>query len=194
MSLGSFFRDYVYIPLGGNRCGFLHGLFNAFVVWALTGLWHGANWNYLLWGLWFFIFLMLERMFLKRILEKLPIVSNLYLLLVVALGFVIFCYTDLELGWTVIRSLFGANGNAFSNFFLEIEIQGSIFLLIAAVIACTPLFRIFCDRAAKFCHAHGHLGTCWDILYYSVLPVCLLLLSTACLVGDSYNPFIYFQF
>lgn len=194
MSLGTFFRDYVYIPLGGNRCSFLRSLFNTFVVWSLTGLWHGASWNFLLWGLWFFLFLMLERLFLKQILEKLPILSNLYLIVVVALGWVIFCYTDLELGWTLVRSLFGANGNAFTDFFLELDIQGSLYLLIAAAIACTPLFKNIFGTISQFLHKSYFFGKCWDVLYYSILPVILLLLSTASLVGDSYNPFIYFQF
>ena len=90
ISLGTFFRDYVYIPLGGNRKGFVRGLFNAFVVWSLTGIWHGASWNFMLWGLWFFVFLMVERFFLKDILEQLPLVSNLYLLAVAMLGIMIF--------------------------------------------------------------------------------------------------------
>ena len=194
MSLGTFFRDYVYIPLGGSRCGFLRGLANAFVVWALTGLWHGASWNFLLWGLWFFVFLMLERLVLKRFLEKVPVLSNLYLLVVVLLGWAIFCYTDLNLCWTLVRSLFGANGNGFTDWFLELDLKGSMYLLIVAVVACTPLYKWLCSRLGDFAHAHGALGKVWDVLYYSVLPVLLLLLATAGLVGDSYNPFIYFQF
>ena len=194
MSLGTFFRDYVYIPLGGNRCSFLRNLFNTFVVWALTGLWHGANWNYVIWGLWFFVLLMVERLFLKKILDKLPLISNIYMLLTVSLGWVIFCYTDAGLGWTLVRSLFGANGNALTSFVMDLEIQGSMFLLAAAILASTPLVKILFTKISDFCHAHGALGTCWDIFYYSILPVALLLLSTAGLVGDSYNPFIYFQF
>ena len=194
MSLGTFFRDYVYIPLGGSRCGFLRGLFNAFVVWALTGLWHGASWNFLLWGLWFFVFLMLERLVLKRVLEKLPVISNLYLLVVVLLGWGLFCYTDLSLFGVLLRSLFGANGNGFSDWFLELDLKGSMYLLMAAVLACTPLYKWACEKLRCFAHGHGALGKAWDVVYYAVLPVIFLLLATAALVGDSYNPFIYFQF
>ena len=79
ISLGTFFRDYVYIPLGGNRGSKPRVVFNTLVVWLLTGLWHGASWNFVLWGLWFFVFLMLERSFLKKWLEKIPVLSNLYL-------------------------------------------------------------------------------------------------------------------
>ena len=194
MSLGTFFRDYVYIPLGGSRCSKGRMVFNTFVVWALTGLWHGASWNFVLWGLWFFAFLMLERFLLKRWLEKIPILSNLYLLLVVLIGWVIFRYTNTTLGWALVRSLFGANGNSLSSFTTEIQLQSNMFLLAAAILASTPLMKILRRKTEDFAHTHGALGTVWDVLFYSILPVILLLLSTACLVGDSYNPFIYFQF
>ena len=194
MSLGTFFRDYVYIPLGGSRCSVPRMVLNTFVVWALTGLWHGASWNFLLWGLWFFVFLMIERLFLKRWLEKVPLLSNLYLLLVVLLGWVIFRFTDTQLGWTLVRSLFGANGNGLSDFVTEIQLQSNLYLLIAAIVASTPMMKWIRRHLEDFCHAHGALGKVWNVAFYSILPVILLLLSTACLVGDSYNPFIYFQF
>lgn len=194
ISLGTFFRDYVYIPLGGSRRGFWRGIFNAFVVWALTGLWHGASWNFLLWGLWFFVFLMLERLVLRRVLDKVPVLSNLYVLAVVFLGWALFCYSDLDLVWIMIRSLFGANGNGFTDWFLELELQGSMYLLAASALACTPLIKWSCTRLGELAHRHRGWGMCWDVLYYAILPVLLLLLATAGLVGDSYNPFIYFQF
>ena len=194
MSLGTFFRDYVYIPLGGSRCSKGRMVLNTFIVWALTGLWHGASWNFVLWGLWFFAFLMLERFLLKRWLEKVPVLSNLYLLVVVLLGWVIFRYTNIDLGWALMKSLFGANGNALSGFTVEIELQSHMFLLAGAVIASTPLMKHLRHTVEGFAHSHGVLGRIWDVAFYSVLPVILLLLSTACLVGDSYNPFIYFQF
>ena len=194
MSLGTFFRDYVYIPLGGNRCGFFRGLLNALIVWALTGLWHGASWNFLAWGLWFFMFLMLERLVLKRFLEKAPVLSNLYLLIVVLLGWAIFCYTDMNLCLVLIRSLFGANGNGFSDWFLELDLRGNMYLLLVSALACTPLYKRLCSGIRDFAWHHGAAGKVWDVVYYSLLPVALLLLATASLVGDSYNPFIYFQF
>ncbi len=194
MSLGTFFRDYVYIPLGGSRCSVPRAVLNTFIVWALTGLWHGASWNFVLWGLWFFLFLMLERFVLKRWLEKIPLISNLYLLVVVMLGWVIFRYTDIELGWTLIRSLFGANGNALTSFATGIQFRSHMFLLAAAILASTPLMKLLRQKLEGFAHRHGALAMVWDIGFYSILPVILLLLSTASLVGDSYNPFIYFQF
>ena len=183
-----------YIPLGGNRGSVPRVIFNTFVVWALTGLWHGASWNFVLWGLWFFVFLILERYFLKRRLEKTPVVSNLYLLLVVLLGWVIFRYSNVALGWMLIRSLFGTNGNALTSFDANIQLQSNLFLLAAAILASTPLMQTLRRRTEAFARSHGSLGMAWDVTFYSLIPVVLLLLSTACLVGDSYNPFIYFQF
>ena len=194
MSLSTFFRDYVYIPLGGSRCSKGRMVFNTFVVWALTGIWHGASWNFLLWGLWFFLFLMLERFLLKKLLEKIPVLSNLYLLTVVLVGWVIFRFTNAELGWTLIRSLFGANGNALTSFTAEIQLQSNSYLLIVSVLASLPLAKNLRIWAEGYAQSHGALSKVWNVCFYSIIPVILLLLSTACLVGDSYNPFIYFQF
>lgn len=194
MSLGSFFRDYVYIPLGGNRGSFGRVMLNTLVVWALTGLWHGASWNFLLWGLWFFAFLMLERMFLKKWLEKLPVISNLYLLAVVMLGWVIFRFSNLELGGMLIKSLFGLNGNPLTSFTDEIQLQSNIFLLLAAVLASTPLMHRLKLRLEGAFGENTAAAKIRDVVLYSLIPVVLLLLSTANLVGDSYNPFLYFQF
>jgi len=194
MSLGTFFRDYVYIPLGGSRCSKPRMVFNTFVVWALTGLWHGASWNFVIWGLWFFVFLMLERFFLKKLLDRVPVLSNLYLLVVVILGWVLFRFTQPQLILTLFRSLFGLNGNPLTSFTAEIQLQSNMFLLAVAAFASTPFMKLLRRRAEDFCHSRGALGTVWNVVFYSILPVILLLLSTACLVGDSYNPFIYFQF
>ena len=198
MSLGTFFRDYVYIPLGGSRCSFPRMVFNTFVVWALTGLWHGASWNFLLWGLWFFLFLMLERLGLKKLLDKLPVVSNLYTLLAVMLGWVVFRFPDLDLGLILIRSLFGLNGNALTDFLSVNALQSHQYLLIFCVLVCLPLgkkLRAGVENYLVDFKLQNKLpGFLWKVVFYSVIPAALLLLSTACLVGDSYNPFIYFQF
>ena len=194
MSLGTFFRDYVYIPLGGSRCSFGRSMFNTFVVWALTGLWHGASWNFVVWGLWFFVFLMIERLFLKKILEKVPVLSNIYLLVVVMLGWVVFRFTNMELGLALAKSMFGLNGNALSGFTVGIEFDSHLYLLIVSIIASTPLMRILRFQFERLIRGNRTLFAIWQVIFYSVLPVILLLLSTASLVGDSYNPFIYFQF
>ena len=194
MSMGTFFRDYVYIPLGGSRCSKGRMVFNTLVVWALTGLWHGASWNFLLWGLWFFALLMLERFFLKPVLEKVPVISNLYLLTAVSVGWVIFRYTDFRLGMILIKSLFGLNGNDLTGFTAQIQLQSHSVLLLVSVVASTPVMKLLRQKLEGFAIAHGAWATVWNVVFYSILPVILLLLSTAGLVGDSYNPFIYFQF
>ena len=193
MSLGTFFRDYVYIPLGGSRCSMGRMIFNTFVVWSLTGLWHGANWNYLLWGIWFFVFLILERLFLKKWLEKLPVLSNIYVVVVVFLSFVIFRFNDLDLGMALAKSMFGLNGNPLTAFTARMQLQSHLYLLLVCAIVCTPLAKWFKEKMEVLTEGKA-LGTVWHVVFYAVIPVILLLLSTACLVGDSYNPFIYFQF
>ncbi len=195
ISLGTFFRDYVYFPLGGSRKGVGRMVLNCFVVWSLTGLWHGADWNYLLWGLYFYVFLMLERFVLKKKwLDKLPVISNLYLIFVVLLGRVIFRFTELELVGVLFGSLFGLNGNALSSLTAESHLMSNLFLLVAACVASTPLMKGIKERLEARAALGGAFGKVWSVAFYSILPVLLLLLSTACLVGDSYNPFIYFQF
>ncbi len=198
MSLSTFFRDYVYIPLGGNRCSTPRMVFNTFTVWALTGLWHGASWNFVIWGLWFFAFLMIERLFLKKLLDKVPVLSNVYLLVVVLVGWVIFRYTDTRLGLALVRSMFGLNGNPLSSFATVTRLKNHMYLLALCVVVCTPLARNLRVRIENHLvdtsSTHSFTGVLWNILFYSLIPVLLLLLSTASLVGDSYNPFIYFQF
>lgn len=188
ISLGSFFTDYVYIPLGGNRCSIPRWVFNTFVVWALTGLWHGASWNFVLWGLWFFVFLLLERAFLGKMLEKSRILNHVYLLLVVLFGWVLFRYSNLTLVWTIVKGMFGANGNALTSFSAETMGKNHLFILILSAGICTPVIRSADTWLQK------KSSRVWPFLRTTVIPVILLLLSTAALVGDSYNPFIYFQF
>jgi len=113
---------------------------------------------------------------------------------VVMLGWVIFCYSDLSLVVTLFGSLFGAYGNEWSNWFLQLDLQSNMFLLAAAILACTPAVKVLCSRMQNYAYSHDKLAKVWDVTYYSILPVIFLLLSTAALVGDSYNPFIYFQF
>lgn len=191
ISLGSFFRDYVYIPMGGNR---RHQLLNIMTVWFLTGLWHGASWNFVLWGLWFFVFLMIERLFLKKILEKVPVLSNVYLLIVVIIGWVIFRFTNLDFGLALVRSMFGMNGNELLSFTSQTLLKNNMFLLAVSIFASLPLMKILRQKIEVSLVGTGFLQKAWNVAFYAVIPVVLLLLSTASLVGDSYNPFIYFQF
>ncbi len=198
MSLGTFFRDYVYIPMGGSRCAWPRMVFNTLVVWALTGLWHGASWNFVLWGLWFFVFLMIERAFLKKVLDKVPLFSNIYLLGVVLLGWVVFRCEDMSAIGAMVKSLFGMNGNALSDFVTLITLKNNMFLLGVAIIACLPhgkqIANVLEYAYLRNSDKHKALAVTWKIVAFCIFPVLLLLLSTAALVGLSYNPFLYFQF
>ena len=190
ISLSSFFRDYLYIPLGGNRVKPARHLLNLFIVWALTGLWHGASWNFVLWGLYYFVFLVLEKSFLLRWLDKSRVLSHVYCLLAALFGWILFHFTDIRLGWTVFAGLFGANANPLSDFVTRTLLGNKIFLLLASALACTPLVSSLGKRLdLRFGEAKA-----WRILRDCLLPVALLLLSTCMLVGESYNPFLYFQF
>ena len=194
MSLGTFFRDYVYIPLGGNRCSFGRMLLNTQVVWALTGLWHGASWNFVIWGLWSFVFLMVEKFALKKWLDKLPVLPHLYLIVFAMLGWVIFRFTDIRLALELVKSLFGLNGNALTSFTSHLQLQSHLYLLLVSCIACTPFTKVLGQKLGAAARKNTFFGKVWDLTVYGLIPALLLLASTACLVGDSYTPFIYFQF
>ncbi len=193
ISLGSFFRDYVYIPLGGNRKGKIRTYFNILVVWLLTGLWHGASWNFVLWGLFFCIFLIIEKIGLLKILNKIPaIFSHIYLLIVVYFGWILFRFSDFRFIPVVLKGMFGANGNPLTDFETKTTLMGNIFFIVVALIAVTPLVKtIFAklkpNKERRLLHVTYTLSE-------TVLPLVLLLLSTLALVGDKYNPFLYFQF
>ncbi len=195
ISLSSFFRDYVYIPLGGSRCGMGRQMVNLFVVWFLTGMWHGASWNFILWGLYFGLLLGVERFVLGKDGQKfLPqVVRHGGVLILVTFSWVIFKYTDMGLLGTAIKGLFGLNHNGFSSTTVSLLFKNNLFFLIFSVIACTPLgkwlrggLRAMGENGGLF----GAIEAVWEVVH----PVVLLVLAAMALVGDSYNPFLYFQF
>jgi alginate O-acetyltransferase complex protein AlgI len=199
ISLGTFFRDYVYIPLGGNRKGLARQLFNMAVVWALTGLWHGASYNFVLWGVYFFVFLAIEKIFLLKVFAKMPKILSgfigwIYATAVVFFGWVLFRFTDFEMLYQVLRSMFGMNGNALYSVESRTILMNNIYIIIVCIIACTPLVKWLAnklaDRAKKSNIAYMRV---YNVLN-AVLPMALLALSTLSLIGDSYNPFIYYRF
>lgn len=190
ISLGSFFRDYVYIPLGGNRVRLPRMIFNLFVVWFLTGLWHGASWNFVLWGLYFFVFITMEKLFLRKLLERIPkVFSHIYLLVIVFFGWVLFRFKQAKLLFTVLAGMFCKNGNPFVTFESKTVVLNYIFFLVVAIIAATPLMK----RIGEALHEDSRTQRIYAIVQAAIPPI-LLLLSTAALVGNSYNPFLYFQF
>lgn len=194
ISLSTFFRDYVYIPLGGNRRGTARQILNLLIVWFLTGLWHGASWNYVLWGLYFFVFLVLEKFVLAPVLPHIPrLLRHFVLLVIIFFCWVIFKFSDFTALSTVLGGLFGANGNAVSSLAVELAFTGNLFLLLVSAIACFPLGRCVRGRLSALAEGGGFwhsVNSLWEVLH----PVLLLLLSAMALAGNSYNPFLYFQF
>lgn len=196
ISLGSFFRDYVYIPLGGNRKGEGRTIVNLFVVWALTGLWHGASWNFVLWGLYFFVFIALEKLFLRKPLENMPsFFSHLYLLVVLFFGWILFKFQDLSQGVTLFKGLFGLNGNALLTGETRTILLNYVFFIVLAIVAVTPLGKTLMQKFEQKAQDGSSMTLLRvDGIVRIVLPLLLLLLSTMALAGNSYNPFLYFQF
>jgi len=193
ISLGSFFRDYLYIPLGGNRAGRVRTVINLFVVWFFTGMWHGASWNFVLWGLYFFMFIVLEKLFLGKLLNKNKVLSHIYLLVVVYFGWILFRFKDMSLLTATLKSMFGLNNNAFYNFETGTLLLNNILILIIALISVTPLLRNIANNFKRKAINNQIIFNVYSVLRV-IWPIVLLLLSTAALVGDSYNPFLYFQF
>jgi len=183
MSLGSFFRDYVYIPLGGNRH---HHLRNILIVWFLTGLWHGASWNFILWGVYYGILIFIERKFLDKVFQKLPaIFSHLYLVVIVLVGWVLFYFTDMTQVINYLKIMFGFAGAPFIDGFTWIQIKSNLFFFIFAGIVSTPLISNV---------VHKLTSNTKVISLRPVIDLVFLALSTALMVGQSYNPFLYFRF
>lgn len=194
ISLSTFFRDYVYIPLGGNRRGNLITFRNMFIVWGLTGLWHGASWNYILWGLYFFVFLALERFVLKPVMDKIPnFITWIFAMIVVYFGWVLFRFTDLNEMWEVLKGMFGAQGRTLGNLSTAYVLLNNVFLLAVSIIAVLPIGR---DIRQFLYRRAAERERVPRLMYYidALTPVILIVLSVMALVGNSYNPFLYFQF
>ena len=187
ISLGTWFREYVYIPLGGNRRGLPRQVLNLIIVWGLTGLWHGASWNFLLWGLYYGVILIIEKVWLLRPLQKAPAaVQHLYSLLLIVLGWVIFALTDFGAIGGYFAALFGAHGGADSS--TMYLLTSNLILLVIAGFAST---RLPAKLAAGFVQRLTPAGqTAVKCVFYTGV----LLMCIAFLVGDSYNPFLYFRF
>ena len=185
ISLGTWFRDYVYIPLGGSRRGLKRQLFNLFVVWALTGLWHGASWNFLLWGIYYAILLMLEKAFLLKFLDRVPAaISHIYALFLVIIGWILFAVEDFPSMWAYLSAMFGGSGAGLVStdalFYLKAYLPSCVILCVAA----TPLGKRVMDK----------LGGRTKAVLVPILIAFILIISTAYLVDSTYNPFLYFRF
>ena len=191
ISLSSFFRDYVYIPLGGSRCSTVMYVRNIFIVWFLTGMWHGASWNYILWGLYFALFLLLEKFVIKDRLPK--VAAHIYALVVVYLGWVLFHFEDFSQMGCVMLGVFGLSGNGFTSLEVHTLFLQNIFLLIFCVIACTSFGKWLHGQLFQLAKRNNGALITYSVLE-AVTPAILLIIAAIALAGASYNPFIYFQF
>lgn len=190
MSLGGWFRDYVYIPLGGNRVSKGRWFFNIFVVWMFTGLWHGASWNFVLWGLLYAVLLVLEKVGLLKLLERLPsVVRHVYVLFAVTMGFVLFQNTDLSSVMDLIRGMFGIGVSKGWNDITFYYMRSFGVLLCLGVIGSTPLPKFIINKVTE----DKRIKSVFGVLEPVVICV-LLILVTAQLIDGSFNPFLYFRF
>lgn len=189
MSLGTWFRDYVYIPLGGNRVGRARQLLNILVVWMLTGFWHGAAWNFVVWGLMFAVLLIMEKLWLLKPLSKCRPLAHLYVVFFVVISFVIFNAENMGQALSDIGGLFGAGGIPLVSAEAVYCLRSFALVLILAVLGATPLLRNGLVRLSQYPTA----GKVLNALEPFTLFV-LLLVMTGYLVDDSFNPFLYFRF
>lgn len=187
MSLSSWFKDYLYIPLGGNRVSKLKFIRNIFIVWFLTGLWHGASWNFVLWGLYYALFLLLEKTLLKNILEKIPnFIKHIYTLLIVIFGWLIFRIENMNDLFKYFLRMFNYKNENFLELILEnTNLIISFVYMIIGIILSTQLMKKFNEKLNKY--------TWWKyvsiFLSYLLLGICVVYL-----LSSTYNPFIYFRF
>lgn len=187
ISLSTWFREYVYIPLGGNRCSKGRMVFNLLLTWMLTGFWHGASWNYLLWGLYFFLLLTAEKLFLGRLLSRLPrVLQHTYALTFILIGWLIFVFEDSAAGLSYLATMLGAGGGLAVGTDVYELLRNAAFLVIC-IIACLPapkrLFYRLLERRPRTTAAVS-----------AAASLATLALCVAYLVNSSYNPFLYFRF
>lgn len=187
ISLSSWFKDYVYIPLGGNRKGPFKKYLNIFIVWFLTGLWHGASWNYILWGLYFGLILVIEKNFFLKYFEKHKVIGNIITNLCVVIGFVFFFNESNIL--KILISMFTGKGIKLCNVVTIYYLKNYLLLLIISIIACTPLMKNLITKLNK----NKKINKVFNILEPIILIV-LLVLCTSFIVDASSNPFLYFRF
>jgi alginate O-acetyltransferase complex protein AlgI len=188
ISLGSWFKEYVYIPLGGSRMGKWKRIRNLLIVWFLTGIWHGASWNFVLWGLYFGILILTEKLFLEKSMLGWPkAIRHIYLLISVIIGWVFFEFTNLTDILNFLRIMFGVGGNSFIDSQEIVKLKAYIVLYIVCIIAALPWPK---KLALLFQEKHSDIYRLAANLYYCVL----IFWGTAYMVGSTYNPFIYFRF
>lgn len=189
MTLGGWFRDYIYIPLGGNRVKFARWIFNIAVVWSLTGLWHGAAWNFVIWGVMFAVLLVLEKLFLAKVWQKLPkIISHAFVLFIIMISFIVFDSPSVAEAFDRIGGLFGLSGVPLITNDTIYYVKSFAITVILAVVGSTPLVKMFFEKLKTY-----RIGFIINTFEPAVMAF-LLILCTAYLVDGSFNPFLYFRF
>lgn len=187
MSLSTWFKDYVYIPLGGNRKGLPRQFFNIAVVWFVTGFWHGASWNYILWGAYFGVILIVEKLFLLKWLKKAPsFVSHLYALALILIGWLIFAFPDMNEGMSVLKAMFGVGVDGFATSGVVYDMLRYLPLMALCVVGATPLpKKVYKYLTEKYAFARYlvPVGVAFSVL-----------ICTAYMVDSSFSPFLYFIF
>lgn len=192
ISLSTWFRDYVYIPLGGNRKGVKRQIINMFIVWTLTGFWHGSEWNFILWGVYYFLFLVLEKYVLKKYLDKMPnVASHIYTLIIVYIGWIIFRCDNLNDLILYLKSLFSFNITSISLNELSVYIESYWLYFILAFLFQTPIYYKIIDKIDKM--KNSKLKSCLNVIRYLGL-IFIFIVTIMYLAYSSYNPFIYFRF
>jgi alginate O-acetyltransferase complex protein AlgI len=188
ISLGSWFRDYIYIPLGGNRRGIAVQFRNLLIVWFATGLWHGASWNFVIWGLYFGIFIFLEKLFLGKVLERIPsAIAHIYTLVLVIISWIFFDMARVKDALNYIKVMFGIGENIFIDNMARYTLKTNLIILIIAILCSTPLIR---NLIMYFKNKYKLKG----VFIVIAMNMLVLIISTAYLVSESYNPFLYFRF
>lgn len=188
ISLSSWFRDYVYIPLGGNRVSKFKWIRNIMIVWFLTGFWHGASWNFIIWGMYFGFILLIEKLYIGKYLKKTKVFKYIYSLLIIIIGFLIFNTTNVSDIINSVKNMFLINKIPFYSLETLYYLRSNLVLLIVSILAATPLFKNVVLRVKK-----TKFKVVVDVLE-PIVYIILLTLCTAFLIDASFNPFLYFRF
>lgn len=189
ISLGSWFRDYVYIPLGGNRVKKSRWIFNILVVWFLTGFWHGAAWNFIIWGLYFVIFLIFEKTPVGKFVTKTHVLNRIYTLFFIIISFVIFDAVNMSEAFNYIKAMLGASGVPLVSTEFIYYLKEYLIILVLSVVGATPLVKKIATRLTEIKGVKTLVG-----ILEPIVLIGLLVLVTAYLVDGSFNPFLYFRF
>lgn len=188
ISLGGWFREYVYIPLGGNRVNTLKHIRNLFIVWFLTGLWHGASWNFIVWGLYYGLILLIEKLVLNKALKKLPKpIKHIYTMLLVMIGWTFFGSETLSSALEYLKIMFGLSGNAIIDSTSIYYLYTNIKLFVILAICATPIALVIFRNIIR-------KGKTLGVVFAVGFNILIMLISIAYLVNETYNPFLYFRF